>query len=312
MGKALTYLGDALEVLPLFAADSFDSIVTDPPSGVVALDRAKPWDGDRGGRDQWVNWLSAIVRQGWRCLRPGGWSLFWALPKTAHWTALAIEDAGFEVKDCVVHHFGSGFPTKRTLLKPGSEFWILARKPGRFFYELRIDDCRVGDEPRFNEPASNRDGSKFRELAKPQRAEYKGQAVRGRWPANGVFTHDARCGADRCVDGCPVLGLHLADTFPIFQWHEDDFVCCPKAPKSERIDAKHPTPKSIEMMRWLIRLITPSGGRVLDFFMGSGSGGVAALREGFDYVGVEQDPEYWETARQRLVKETFPISSIVG
>lgn len=66
----------------------------------------------------------------------------------------------------------------------------------------------------------------------------------------------------------------------------------------------HPTVKPVELMRWLVRLVTPPGGLVLDPFTGSGSTGVAALREGFRFVGVEQSQEYSEIARCRLTGET--------
>lgn len=62
----------------------------------------------------------------------------------------------------------------------------------------------------------------------------------------------------------------------------------------------HPTVKPIALMRWLCRLVTPPGGLVLDPFMGSGSTGVAALLEGFRFVGIEREPEYAEIARARL------------
>jgi DNA methylase len=62
----------------------------------------------------------------------------------------------------------------------------------------------------------------------------------------------------------------------------------------------HPTVKPIALMRWLVRLITPLGGTVLDPFMGSGSTGCAALLEGFNFIGIEMDEEYAETARRRI------------
>jgi DNA modification methylase len=64
---------------------------------------------------------------------------------------------------------------------------------------------------------------------------------------------------------------------------------------------KHPTQKPIDLMQWLIRLITPKGGTVLDPFLGSGSTGVAADREGMNFIGIEQDPEYAEDARRKIV-----------
>lgn len=60
--------------------------------------------------------------------------------------------------------------------------------------------------------------------------------------------------------------------------------------------------KPVDLCRWLVRLVTPPGGIVLDPFCGTGSIGVAALREGFRYVGVEQDEAYVEVARARLAK----------
>jgi site-specific DNA-methyltransferase (adenine-specific) len=62
----------------------------------------------------------------------------------------------------------------------------------------------------------------------------------------------------------------------------------------------HPTVKPTDLMRWLCRLVTPPGGLILDPFCGSGSTGVAALAEGFRFVGIEMDPEYAEIARRRI------------
>ncbi len=62
----------------------------------------------------------------------------------------------------------------------------------------------------------------------------------------------------------------------------------------------HPTVKPIALMRYLVRLVTPPGGTVLDPFTGSGSTGVAALKEGFKFVGVEREPEYQAIARARI------------
>jgi site-specific DNA-methyltransferase (adenine-specific) len=65
----------------------------------------------------------------------------------------------------------------------------------------------------------------------------------------------------------------------------------------------HPTVKPIDLMAYLCRLITPPSGVVLDPFMGSGSTGVAALREGFKFIGIELNPEYAEIARKRIENE---------
>lgn len=80
-----------------------------------------------------------------------------------------------------------------------------------------------------------------------------------------------------------------------------------KASKSERnagmpegVRNTHPTVKPIDLMVYLCRLITPPGGRILDPFVGSGTTGIAAAREGFEFYGIEVDEDYVEIARARL------------
>lgn len=62
----------------------------------------------------------------------------------------------------------------------------------------------------------------------------------------------------------------------------------------------HPTVKPVKLMSYLCRLITPPGGTVLDPFMGSGTTGMAAVSEGFDFLGIELDEHYLEIARARI------------
>ena len=69
----------------------------------------------------------------------------------------------------------------------------------------------------------------------------------------------------------------------------------------------HPTVKPQELMKYLCRLVTPKGGTVLDPFMGSGSTGMAAKDEGFDFIGIEKEKEYFEISEQRI-KTTAPLS----
>ncbi len=81
------------------------------------------------------------------------------------------------------------------------------------------------------------------------------------------------------------------------------FFYCPKASKTDRNDGavnNHPTVKPTELMRYLCRLVTPPGGRILDPFAGSGSTGRAAVLEGFGFVGIEQDESYAALAEARI------------
>lgn len=61
-----------------------------------------------------------------------------------------------------------------------------------------------------------------------------------------------------------------------------------------------PTVKPVDVMRWLVRLVTPPGGTVLDPFTGSGTTGVAAHLEGVEFLGIEREAEYAEIARARI------------
>jgi site-specific DNA-methyltransferase (adenine-specific) len=72
----------------------------------------------------------------------------------------------------------------------------------------------------------------------------------------------------------------------------------------------HPTVKPIDLMQWLVRLVTPPGGIVLDPFMGSGSTGIACAREGFQFIGIDIDPHNVATARKRIVGDAPLFASV--
>lgn len=190
--------GDALELLRTLPSESIDSIVTDPPAGISFMGRE--WDHHKGGRDQWVAWLTEITRECLRVLKPGGHALFWALPKTSHWTATAVEDGGFELRDVITHHFGQGFPKGKNQLKPASEHWILARHSGKG-QMLNIDRCRIGFAseadrlsalPGSMPNASDSIGT-FKTRDRSAENPQDHQNPSGRWPTNAVFTHSASC-----------------------------------------------------------------------------------------------------------------------
>jgi DNA modification methylase len=107
--------------------------------------------------------------------------------------------------------------------------------------------------------------------------------------------------ADR-DEGCEELeAIHRANGN---KWTDQDYrVANGKRPPSAESGPRrnhHPTVKPTDLMRYLCRLVTPPGGIVLDPFAGSGSTGKAAVAEGFQFIGIEQQAEYVEIARARI------------
>lgn len=100
--------GDCLAWLRTIESESVDAVVTDPPAGIGFMNRE--WDHHKGGRAEWVAWLAEVMRECLRVLKPGGHALVWSLPRTEHWTACAVEDAGFEIRDGVYHLCAQGWP----------------------------------------------------------------------------------------------------------------------------------------------------------------------------------------------------------
>ena len=94
--------------------------------------------------------------------------------------------------------------------------------------------------------------------------------------------------------------------FPVFKYQA-------KAPKKERpvieredgTKIQHPTVKPVALMEWLVTLITPPGGTVLDPFAGSGTTLEAARNQGFNAIGIEREPDYCELIAQRLAQEVL-------
>lgn len=303
-------LGDCLEVLRGLEADSIDSMVTDPPAGISFM--GKEWDKSDG----FIPFMTDVMKESLRVLKPGAHAFVWAIPRTSHWTATALEGAGFEIRDIVTHVFGSGFPKSHsiekatadarfrgigTALKPASEHWILVRKPcsektvaanvlKHRTGGLNIDASRIGTDT-----ISTHGGGDKMSGMKGNGNSGVGtyQSHVGRFPANLILSHNEDCG-DACTQGCAVAALK----------EPARFFYCAKTSKRERNEGcetnAHPTVKPIKLMSYLITLVTPPGGTVLDPFMGSGSTGVAAIQSGFNFLGIEKEPEYFQIAEKRI------------
>lgn len=306
------YRGDCLEVLRSLPACSVDSVVTDPPAGISFMGRE--WDGDKGGRDEWVKWLTDIMSECCRIVRPGGHILVWALPRTSHWTATAIEDAGFEIQDIVTHVFGSGFPKSMDISKQidraaGVEREVVGydasrarpNRTGTVLGDVAYD--RSDNGATITAPATEaaKRWAGWGTALKPASEHW----VLARKPSEEAPLPPDACRFFYCAKpskaernlGCGDLperecGMMEDDNYPI------------KTGSGNLRDTKrqnfHPTVKPIKLMEYLIGLVTPSKGTVLDPFMGSGTTGLAAVRNGFGFVGIEREPDYFTISKARI------------
>lgn len=306
------------------AAGTVDAVVTDPPYGIDF--QGERWDGPairEAARSRAVGrltageayeaWTTAWATECLDVLRPGAHLAAFGSPRTAHRLACGLEQAGFELRDCLIWLYGTGLPKSRRLpggratsLKPAWEPILLARKPLACPIERNLTAHGTG--------ALNADACRIDE----------------RFPANVVLSHAPDCRPDRCADDCAVTLVDAAaeqsrspsrtprQTSRLFY--------CPKASRRER-DAgcealppraldlfpnanngrrpppatnPHPTVKPLALMRWLVRLVAPNGGLALDPFCGSGTTGCAAVLEGRRFIGIEREPAFVEIARARI------------
>lgn len=182
------YCGDCLDVLRGMPAGLVDAVVTDPPAGISFM--GKGWDSSKGGRTSWVAWLAERLAECLRVTKSGGHAFVWALPRTSHWTATAIEDAGWVIEDRVAHIFGTGFPKHKSKLKPAVEDWWLATKPGGAKW-LGVDACRI-EGASVQCTRSNSFGVINDDGWKESNKVFESHPS-GRWPTNLVLSHHPEC-----------------------------------------------------------------------------------------------------------------------
>jgi hypothetical protein len=196
-------LGDCLNVMRGMTDDSVDAIVTDPPGGIHFL--GKSWDHNKGSRDAWIAWLAIRLSESLRIAKPGARALVWAIPRTSHWTGMAIEDAGWIIEDRVAHLFGQGFPKAKSKLKPACEDWWIARKPSKNVPLLNIDDCRIAHDSESAKWVAKWSGHAGHPAGDfGTMSTVFGGNPAGRWPANVALTC---CGEMPHLEGCPVAML---------------------------------------------------------------------------------------------------------
>lgn len=182
-----------------FPDNHFNMIVTDPPYGLKFM--GKKWDYQIPSVEYWKELL--------RICKPGTMALIFGGSRTYHRLTCAVEDAGWEIRDCIMWIYGSGFPKSHnhfglegygTALKPAHEPIIVAMKPleGTFKQNvekwgvagLNIDDSRIGIAR--SVPASiskNKNDNCFGDFGSGSLEELNPN--KGRWPANIIFDEEA-------------------------------------------------------------------------------------------------------------------------
>lgn len=192
--------GDCLEVMKTFPDNHFSAIVTDPPYGLKFM--GKEWDHGIPGVEFW--------KQALRISKPGTFLLAFGGTRTFHRLTCAIEDAGWEIRDCIMWVYGQGFPKSHnnfgikgfgTTLKPSYEPIIMAMKPcdGTFKQNaekwgqagINIDECRIGCNRKVRSSLSqNKNGIGWVTNKPCVNFKYPDPNI-GRWPANLILDEEA-------------------------------------------------------------------------------------------------------------------------
>ena len=218
-------------------------------------------------------------------------------------------------------------------LKPACEFWTLCRKPlsestiannvlKHGTGALNIDAGRIGTEgsrTNASAPKAERNGFVKGFVGGTETVIHD----QGRFPSNLILDEEAgklldeqsgvtKSTAPNKTDNRTVekagnslqlgkAGLHSPDNSYSDQGGASRFFYCAKSSKSDRGESNvHPTVKPIKLMEYLIKLITQPNGVVLDPFMGSGTTGIAAKKNGFRFIGMEMQTEYMAIAENRI------------
>ena len=313
--------GDCIEVMQRLIDDGVqvDSVVTDPPYHLTSIVERFGKEGSAPAQEgtdgafaraskgflgkEWDGGDIAFRQETWelayKLLKPGGHLLAFSASRNYHRMAVAIEDAGFEIRDQLMWLYGSGFPKSHNLgdgwgtaLKPAHEPIVMAKKS--------IEGTNKNNREKYGTGGINIDGCRVElDGEKPPSGSAK------RVYKNNQYTEEKIYGDNKTT---PETGRYPANV--MHDGLQEDwarYFYCPKVSKSERGEGNtHPTVKPQELMKYLCRLVTPKGGTVLDPFMGSGSTGMAAKDEGFEFIGIEREKEYFEVAEKRI-KAASPL-----
>jgi len=295
---------------------SIDSVITDPPyfldklgdqwdvpnmdkhtknTTIRSLPVGMKFDSSQGRTFQ--EFMQKIATESLRVLKPGGLLLSFSAPRLYHRLAVAVEDAGFEIRDMWAWLYTQNqvkamsvarfldttnlSPEEERLLQSELEVW---KTP-------QVKSCL---EPIVfaQKPKTGIDGKPITFLE--NWLQYKVGLV-------NIQTH---MGAEENM-----VTANMMTTGPINDMLDKAFLVA-KPGKREKGNTTHISVKPLALMEQLIQATTPEGGTVLDPFNGSGSTGIAAVRLKRNYIGFELSPEYYAQSQKRFVESLsdLPLS----
>ena len=323
--------GDCAKVMEKMEDDSVDSIVTDPPYGLSFM--AKQWDYDVPSTETWKE-AFRVLRPGGHLLAFSGSRTYHRMVVNIEDAGFEIRDQimwlygeGFPKSHNVANGWG-------TALKPAHEPIVVARKPligtvAENVLEhgtgaMNIDGCRVttnGERPKGSGKRSipivgdQRTGAALG-MYGPGGNDGNETPEAGRWPANIILDEEAgamlgdesrffycpKANQTERNKGCEKLPLKTNLNATYGMQSDEGLEWNGRNPENRTREQRnnHPTVKPVDLMKYLCRLVTSPGGVVLDPFMGSGTTGIAACVEGFDFIGIEMEADYIEIARHRI------------
>ena len=267
--------GNSKELAKTLAENSVDSIITDPPYGMNIAE----WDKDVPDASYWETFN--------RCLKPGGFLLAFCSPRLYHRLATSIEDAGFEIVDQIMWMTTTKMPVSGKL-KQCHEPIVVAQKKFSGTIKHNVETFGTGNID-----------------IESTRVAWDKEPPKG-WVSNGLSRRTfggesikTKEDEDR-VDANP-NGRYPSNIIGEVMPKDQSYFYAPRVTKKERGEYNnHPTPKPIDLMRYLVKMFCPTGGTVLDPFSGSGSTGIGAIMENRKYIGIELYKEYTDIAEQRL------------
>jgi len=247
------------------------------------------------------------------------------MPQSEERTAIGAGSFGQEVEEEITVGT-SEWEGWGTALKPAHEPIVLARKPlsensivanvlKHRTGGIHIDACRVGKESLEYRTTSYKDAKTGEFSGQGQKNHTTGQkTVEGRFPSNVMHNglqedwaryfycpKTSKAEKNRGLEDLPIKKTSSMsgrrDSHDMEGYSIDNDVTGRFVTEKQNV---HPTVKPVRLMRYLCRLVTPKGGTVLDPFMGSGSTGIAAKDEGFEFIGIEREKEYFEIAERRV------------